>query len=827
MAEDRTRLTDAAHQSKRVPHGALFVYGSFSCACWKSGILNRITIIQQHMQEHTISISQKVLWWCATLTMVLLPVFFIPVEWATIAHAKFALLAVGVVVGVLALSFSRLRMGSISVPRSWVFAGALLIPIAYLLSAFMTTGVTESVFGYGVERDTLLAAVLWFGALVLGFFGFENRDQIVRAYKALLIVTSLMVVFQVVRLLIGVDILTLGGVLRGTAASLVGSWHDFGIFLGFVVALGSVFLGSTHAQGVVRWVVLPAILVGYLGLVLVNAIDVWVALIVFALAVLSYRLWSYRTVQIHTWKNAVLQLLKSALVPLLVVSALFAFFGDTIHSRLPEPLRVAQVEVRPSWEGTFSVASAVYRSSGALFGSGPNTFVRQWGMFKPAGVNETAFWNADFSQSIGFIPTTFITLGVVGIAAWFLFFIAMLLSTARVLRRAVGDTTTEPVAIGLFGGSLFLWGLLFVYPPGPAVITFAFFTTGLALSWAAHSGLLNSKVIDVRGLGVFGKALWYLTYALFVAVMVGAAVLLLRSVVSDMYVNRAVVLFNANQDVAGAQASLSQALRVQPKNDRAYRASVELGIAQLGLLAQDENPDTEALRTQLQETIAAAIQNGLTAVSMNPGDYENWLTLARAYEQLVGARVEGASERAEEAYRNAIATNPTSPAPHLLLARLALAEENVDLAITELTEAINKKPNYAEAHYLMSQIHASRGEVPEATDAAVLAVQSAPQEPVAWFQLGVLLYGQGDYQRASEALSQAVLLNNNYANALYVLALSFVELGKFDEATRVLEQVLILNPENENVMQLIEALKSRPAPTAETNATGTATTTQE
>ena len=164
------------------------------------------------MQEHTISISQKVLWWCATLTMVLLPVFFIPVEWATIAHAKFTLLAVGVVSGVLALAFSRLHTGTISVPRSWVFAGALLIPVAYLLSAFMTTGVTESVFGYGVERDTLLAALLWFGALVLGFFGFENRDQIVRAYKALLIVTSLMVVFQVIRLLIGVDILTLGGV---------------------------------------------------------------------------------------------------------------------------------------------------------------------------------------------------------------------------------------------------------------------------------------------------------------------------------------------------------------------------------------------------------------------------------------------------------------------------------------------------------------------------------------------------------------------------------------------------------------------------------------
>lgn len=772
------------------------------------------------MPESSLAVfSQKVARWCATLTLALLPLFFIPVQWATVAHAKFLLLAVGVGVGIAALAVSRFSTGTLSVPKSLTLLAAILIPLVYLVSTLMSSDAGVSVFGYGVERDTFLTALLWFGALLLGVFGFESRGRVMWSYKVILILASLISIFQVLRLLIGADIVTFGGALSGTAASVVGSWHDLGIFLGFVIALGSAFLGSSHAQGGTRLLVMAAVALSFIGLVIVNVSDVWITLALFGFGMFLYHVWGQHKLHGTSWGALLKSEARSWFVVIAILAALFAVVGTKVHDRLPQKLQVVQVEVRPSWQGTFDIAAAVYKNSGALFGSGPNTFVRQWGLFKPAGVNETAFWNADFAQAIGFIPTTFITLGIAGILAWLLFFGAFIWETVRTTLRSMNDRSVEPIVVGLFGGALFLWILLFFYPPGPVIITLAFLTTGLALSWATHSGLMPVKVYDVRGMGSVGRLVFYLLLAVSMVAMLGAGALLSRSIVSDMYVNRSVVIFNRTGDVAQAQASLANALIIQPTNNRAHRASVELGIIQLGALAQQQTDDVETLRAQLQETIASAIQHGLSAVGNNPNDYENWLTLARAYEQLVGAQVEGAYENAEQAYRNAIAANPTNPIPNLLLARLALAREDVKAATEQIDQAIAKKQNYAEAYFLRSQINAAQGDVQGAINAAILAAQSAPQEPVAWFQLGVLLYGQGDYERSAAALEQAVLLNNNYANALYVLALAYVELGATDEATRLLEQVLILNPNNENVKGLIQALKAAADTPSETAVT--------
>ncbi len=787
---------------------------SFSCAriIRIIGILKAV-IMSTSMQGLS-KVLQSVALWSATLTVALLPVFFLPVQWATIAHAKFLLLALGVGIGVAAAAIASLVRGDIRIPKSIALFTVFLVPLAYMASGLMR-GDAHSF--YAVERDTVLASLLWAGALWLAVLGFQSRVRVLWAYRAFLILATLITLFQIARLLIGPDLFTFGGALIGPSASVVGSWHDLAIFLGFTFILAISFLGSTHAEGTDRIISIATGIIAFLGLALINMLDVWVVISLTTGAIGAYHVYRFYA-QDKKWSVDLLKHTSTALfLGAALLAGLFAIAGTTLHTVLPTALQVTQVEVRPSWQGTFDVASAVYRSSGALFGSGPNTFVREWGMYKPAGVNETAFWNADFAQGVGFIPTSLITLGIFGAIAWLLFLGSFAFEGVRTLMRSASDNSVEPIIAGLFGGALYLWALHVTYPPGPAIMALAFLVSGLAISWAAHSGTI--PLIHISTLA--GSPRWKIFSVTLGFIVLGAGMfvtsgLFVRALAADMLVNKSVASFNRTGSLEQSDALLKTSLALYPGYDRAHRASVELGLLQLATLAKDANAEDQARVKLLQDTVSNAIAHGLAAVESNADDYQNWLTLARAYEQLAGAQVEGAYERAIDAYQGAVAKNPTNPAPHLLLARLALLKEDVEGAKSQLALAVQKKQNFAEAYFLLSQIASSAGDVEGAIAAAERAVLSAPQEPVAWFQLGALQYGAQTYDKAVAALEQAVLLNTNYANALYVLSLSYAAQGRFEEAARAMELVSALNPDSTDLKSLVQQLRTQatatPAP---------------
>ena len=48
-------------------------------------------------------------------------------------------------------------------------------------------------------------------------------------------------------------------------------------------------------------------------------------------------------------------------------------------------------------------------------------------------LNSTVFWNTDFSSGIGFIPTSFVTTGIVGALAWIAFLVLLIVFGFRML----------------------------------------------------------------------------------------------------------------------------------------------------------------------------------------------------------------------------------------------------------------------------------------------------------------------------------------------------------------------------------------------------------
>ncbi|KKW05574.1 MAG: hypothetical protein UY39_C0056G0002 [Candidatus Kaiserbacteria bacterium GW2011_GWC2_49_12] len=66
-------------------------------------------------------------------------------------------------------------------------------------------------------------------------------------------------------------------------------------------------------------------------------------------------------------------------------------------------------------------------------------------MYKPLGVNFTEFWNVDFYSGVGFIPTSFVTVGLLGVVAWGAVILALLMSVLSLMATCRGGSVFNGV----------------------------------------------------------------------------------------------------------------------------------------------------------------------------------------------------------------------------------------------------------------------------------------------------------------------------------------------------------------------------------------------
>ena len=749
--------------------------------------------------------------WGILLLCGLLPFFFIPVSWITVAQSKMALAAILLAIIALSWALARLAEGHLRIPASFVLASGILVPLAYAISAGVAGFPSLSLVGSGVEQDTLAAACLWYGALLLPALLFsDSGGRFLLAVRALFLGAFVLVLLQIIHLT--VPSLPLSSVFAASTGNALGSWHDFGIALGFFLLLGYVFMDAGTRFD--RYLFGATAVFSFLLLIVADFFDVWVGVGVVSLLLLFHRVWGMHIERpwtflrsLHTdWR------VYAPLLLLILSAGIFSVFGTSIATKLPKQIQVASFEVRPSWAGTLQIGQAALTNPSKLFfGVGPNTFTRQWGLYKPVGVNQTPFWNVDFSAGYGSIPTSFITLGILGLLAWVLFIACVLWRAGMTYVQTPHRGVQRERAAGLALCALYLMVFHVLYIPGTALEILAFLSIGLLTAYLVHLGLVRSYAFNLyetgwkgaTSLGVAGLAMLFVIFA-------GGSIT--RVIAAETLVNRSIITYNATQDIARSSALVGKALRIYPSDDRAHRAGVELGLLQLQQLISKGDATSTVARSELQSTLQATIQHGLDAVSINGSDYQNWLELASLYQNLGGAQVAGAYDNARAAYQKAIEENPTSPFPLFQLARLELLENHTDLALQDLVAAVKLKPDYAAAYYLASQIYAAQGDFKSAIPVAAQAVNSAPDDPAAWYNLGIIAYAGGDFANAATAEEQALARNPQYANALYVLGLSYYELKRPADALKAFEALAALDPSASIVVTIIENLKAGKAP---------------
>lgn len=742
--------------------------------------------------------------WALALTAAVSVLAFIPSATIPFIYSKVSIIAIGGLVALALYILARLTRGNIIVPPAALLSAFWLVPAAYLLSTlFSGASISAGLLGTELETDTLGFMVILAAFASLVALTFRRSAQYRTFFKVGAIAYGIVLIAQIIFLIIG----NASGGHYAPTANLVGSFTDLGMFAGLGVTLSLLALRFLNVSTKVKRFLWVAGAIALFVIALVNSSTVWVLVALTALGLFIESIMRRGAAATADEDLEGVELSASEVEPIgsneaknlaaplavLVVSLFFLIGGSTIGTALVNSLGTSYLDVRPSWQSTFSVASHTYASA-PLFGSGPDTFGAQWLKFRDRSLNDTIFWNVDFSSGIGFVPTSAVTTGIVGVLAWLAFLgLFLYIGIRALLFRAPEEPFARFVSIGSFVGAVYVLVLAVAVNPGPVMLLLGFALAGLFVSSLRYGGSRREwGVIFARNPRVGFVIVFGLTLLLLAAV-VAAYVVVERYLGSVAYAEASQQLSAGNIDAAMSDVNRSLLFA---KSDRAYQLATAASIADMQKVANNTSLSPSQAQQQFQAALSTGIQAATLATQVAPNNYQDWVALGSVYQAVVPLKISGAYDNAKAAYQKAVVLNPTNPTLPFAMAQLEIAQGNAAAAETDLTTAIGLKRDYTQAILLLSQLQVQEGKAQEALQAAEAAAYFAPNDPNVLFQVGILRLGTGNVDGAIQALSAAVDQNKQYANARFFLAVAYSNKGRFPDALAQLQAIAALSADN-------------------------------
>ncbi len=740
--------------------------------------------------------------WALIATLIAALVIVIPFGSVPFAATKTFVLGAGALITLALYILARLSRGNVILPPM-LLVGALWLPVvAYALSMlFSGASGGMALWGSALEPDTvgfmLVAAFLG----TLAAFTVRRAEQFRAFLTAAAYAFGAVVVVQALIIIVG----QFAPNTVSPALSIVGSSSDLALILGLGVVVSLITLRLIEVSSRTR---LCLIIAGAVSLVLLAALNnslVWVLV-----ALISLGLFVEAVMRRAPGQGTELDLEDTEVVgesdgsmghgarpltfPLIVLAiSLFFLIGGTLGGAFANALHINVLDVRPSWSSTWNVASHVYGSS-PIFGSGPGTFGSEWLKYRDASLNSTVFWSIDFTSGIGFIPTSLVSTGILGLLAWLgLLGLFLWVGFRQLLTRAPEDRFMNFVSVLSFVSAAYLFAGALFGLPSSEVLVLAFVFTGLFASTVRYgAGKTQWGIAFARSPRVGFVIVFSLTLLLLASV--AAAYALVERYVANVdlaQANAALSAGNLTTAASAAQNSLAFA-----QSATAYQIEATVASAQLGQIAAS----TTMAAADAQKAFQAALSNGinaaLTATQIAPNDYQNWLALGGLYAQAVPLKVQGAYDSAKTAYQKAEALAPTNPQIPYALAQLDIANKDTKSAEADLQKAISLKQDYTAAIYLLSELYVQDGNLKDALTSAKAAAYFTPSDPNVLFQVGVLSAASNDLPTAVSALSAAVSVNPQFANARYFLAAVYAKQGDYTDAVTQVQAISAMSADN-------------------------------
>jgi tetratricopeptide (TPR) repeat protein len=748
----------------------------------------------------------------ALATVIIAPVFFI--GGLGLSFAKLSILSLGVFLALIVYLAYMLRDGSVSLPKTRVWWGVVGVFGVTILSGLFSPVPAVSFLGAGGEIGTVWSLIVFLALFAVAAFIIRSREHAMYLYIALGSMGTLLAVHYIANLIalhLGSTVLSLG-VMTGTTVNLIGKWNEFGIFYGLIAVISLLVLLLGPKTKKTRLMAGGFLAVSLVMTAIVNFSIVWWSIGVFSLLLFVYMISFGRASTLEHERGQTYHVPFIPLVTLLL-SVIFLLPGN-LGGSISDRLSLSDVEIRPSVEGTARIAALSWQDGWKemLIGVGPNLFSSAWIMHKPDGVNQTDAWNTDFSAGFGVIPSTAITLGVVGFLAWVLFLALFFIEGVRGIVRVSGVPHSRFGVVVSFVAATYLWIIAIIYTPGALLFGLAFLFSGATIGLLARENIITLKTISFVDDPRIG----------FVAVL-GGVVLLIGSVtavyglsvrlVSGIVFRDGLVAFQLG-DYDTAIADIISAVRMY-EHDSYYQVLAQSYAGRLSLISVDELGQETAL-AQFRETLGNAITSAEAAIAYNPENYVNTLVLASVYADASQYGVDGSADEANTTYDEAAVLNPHNPEILYFKARLAAKQNDLTTARSYITEALTMKNNYTAAIFLLAQIEETEGNMDNAIRLTETASALAPLDAGLSFQLGLLKYKEKDYAGAKTAFSRAVTVVPTYNNALYFLGLSYDMLGDKEDAIAIFEELDRRIPGNDDIVSVLSRLKSGQAAVVET-----------
>lgn len=755
----------------------------------------------------------RIIFYILLLVTFLTPIFFIPAIFISPQFGTSLWFAFGVIVSIIIYVGLGLFYGSLDLPSraKYITSSILLVPVVYLLAGVANGFSRLSFFGYTFDLGTVGFMLLGFAYLFLVSMFFRNKLRIFYSYFAFVISSIILAVFLLVRLIFGAKFFSFG-IFTSLTSSMLGSWNNVAIFFG----IGAILFLLTHemveVSRLMKMLLSVALLLSLFFLALVNFNAVWMVVAVCAFLYILYNIFNpkyselIQPASVSIWR-------KISRIPLypvivLVISIVFVIWGSTLGGYLANTFKTTNVEARPTLVATLEVARNTIISK-PLFGSGPNTFTTQWLTWKPDEIVSTIFWNTDFTNGIGLIPTFAVTTGIVGVLSWLVFLGLFVYLGIKSIFAATDDNFVKYLLTSSFFISLYLWFMTFMYMPSTAIFILTLFFTGLFFASVYSAGIIE---IETKSFSLNPKT-GFVSSLILVAVLLASVALgygLLKNSESLWYFQKSYYAFNTNGDVGLSEQYITKAISALPV-DVYYRALSEIEVAKIGqILSQD--PKTikpEVVQKEFSDTLSSAIKAGMAARDADPTNYLNWTSLGLVYEAVSAPelKVEGAYDSAQVAYAEAFRRNPKNPGILGLESRAALTSKTYAQARNYALQAIQLKKNYLDAYFLLAQIEVADNNLKGAIDSVNAASVIDPTNSATFFQLGLLKYYNKDYTGAISALEKATTMTPDYANAQYFLGLSYEQAGQHGKAITEFEGLKVTNPDSKEVEDILTSLK--------------------
>ena len=211
------------------------------------------------------------------------------------------------------------------------------------------------------------------------------------------------------------------------------------------------------------------------------------------------------------------------------------------------------------------------------------------------------------------------------------------------------------------------------------------------------------------------------------------------------------------KDLVGAEASIREALALDPQSERAHVALANLFWTQNKL--EEANAEFEA------------------AGKSAPPDSPTWMRIALFKVQT------GRLDEGKLLLERITKDNPQETAAWNLRAEIALGEKKYDDCASLVAKALQKDERNYDALNLRARLKMARGKFPEAVSELEKLTSLYPRSADAQYNLGLAQLLNKDPDAASASLDKAILLDPNQVNA--VLLKAQLQLAKRDPASAI------------------------------------------